>query len=87
MNMTKTEKRIYEAYSIAILSALKSVEKDSIFYAGICTGIEEACTLTGARTEFSALLSRTYQEYSDYVAGESNFDYDELIVWIKKGWC
>lgn len=91
MKMTEKEKKVYNAYASYILKAMDYAiaEKwqDSVFYDGMALGIERSAFIfVPFRTEFAALFHCTYQMYIDYVNGNSDYDYDEVVTIIKEGW-
>lgn len=90
MKMTEKEKKAYKAYAECILKAMDFAiaEKwhDSVFYDGMALGIEKSAFIFAPfRSEFAELFERSYQEYIDYVNGNSDYEYDEVVMIIKEG--
>lgn len=91
MKMTGKEKKVYKAYSECILKAMDFAiaEKwqDSVFYDGMALGIEKSAFIfVPFRSEFAVLFEHTYQVYVDYVNGNSEYEFDEVVTIIKEGW-
>lgn len=91
MKMTEKEKRVFKEYSECIIKAMDFAiaEKwqDSVFYDGMALGIQKSAFIfVPFRSEFAALFECTYQEYVDYVNGNSEYEYDEVVMIIKEGW-
>lgn len=90
MNMTRREKEAYELYTGFLLKAMDYAiaEKleESIFYDGMALGTKRSVYIfISCRTEYAALLERTYQMYADYVNGNTEYAYDEAVAIIKEG--
>lgn len=91
MKMTEKEKKVYKAYAECILKAMDFAiaEKwqDAVFYDGMALGIEKSAFIfVPFRSEFAALFEHTYQVYVDYVNGNSEYEFDEVVTIIKEGW-
>jgi hypothetical protein len=90
MKMTKKEKEVYKLYAECVLKAMDFAisEKwqDSVFYDGMALGIEKSAFIfIPFRSEFAALFERTYQVYVDYVNGNSEYEFNEVVTIIKEG--
>lgn len=88
--MTEKEKRVFKEYAECILKAMDFAiaEKwqDSVFYDGMALGIEKSAFIfVPFRSEFATLFEHIYQVYVDYVNGNSEYDYDEVVTIIKEG--